>query len=299
MQTIGVRFTHGKLTVREAAELGCAACATPGGGCQFLGTAATSQVVAEALGLALCHSALAPSGQPVWLELARRSARALQDLSAAGVGAKDIVTDDALHNAMVVHAAFGGSTNLLLHVPAIALCGGPPATDRRGLGARQPHGAPHRQRAPERPGRPPDRARVPGRRRARGDAPPARSRAAAAGCPHGAPPPARRRARRVGAQRPAHARARAPGRARRHRPRRGHPHARAGDRARHDEHRLLPARQPRAGGLGRQEHGDRPRARRRRRRLPPHRAGPGVRERARGDRGDQGGHASPRATCSA
>jgi xylonate dehydratase len=124
VQTIGVRFTHGKLTVREAAELGCAACATPGGGCQFLGTAATSQVVAEALGLALCHSALAPSGQPVWLELARRSARALQDLATAGVGAKDIVTDDALHNAMVVHAAFGGSTNLLLHVPAIAYAAG-------------------------------------------------------------------------------------------------------------------------------------------------------------------------------
>jgi putative YjhG/YagF family dehydratase len=124
VQTIGVRFTHGKLTVREAAELGCAACATPGGGCQFLGTAATSQVVAEALGLALCHSALAPSGQPVWLELARRSARALQDMAAAGVGASDIVTDDALHNAMVVHAAFGGSTNLLLHVPAIAYAAG-------------------------------------------------------------------------------------------------------------------------------------------------------------------------------
>ena len=84
VQTVGVRFTHGKLTLREAAELGCAACATPGGGCQFLGTAATSQVVAEALGLALCHSALAPSGQPVWLELARRSARALQDMAARG-----------------------------------------------------------------------------------------------------------------------------------------------------------------------------------------------------------------------
>ena len=124
VQTIGVRFTHGKLSVREAAELGCAACATPGGGCQFLGTAATSQVVAEALGLALCHSALAPSGQPVWLELARRSARALRDMAAAGVGARDIVTEDALHNAMVVHAAFGGSTNLLLHVPAIAFAAG-------------------------------------------------------------------------------------------------------------------------------------------------------------------------------
>ena len=102
-------------------------------------------------------------------------------------------------------------------------------------------------------------------------------------------PPARRRARRVGAQRPAHARARAAGRARRHRSRRGHPHARAGPRAGHDEHRLLSARQSRAGGLGHQEHGDRPRARRRRRRLSPHRPGAGVHERARGDRGDQGG----------
>ena len=45
--------------------------------------------------------------------------RALQDMAEAGVGAKDIVTDDALHNAMVVHAAFGGSTNLILHIPAI------------------------------------------------------------------------------------------------------------------------------------------------------------------------------------
>ena len=49
----------------------------PGGGCQFLGTAATSQVVGEALGLSLPHSALAPSGQPIWLDMARRSARAV------------------------------------------------------------------------------------------------------------------------------------------------------------------------------------------------------------------------------
>src|SRR6185503_15181245 len=57
IQTIGARFSHGLLSLREAAELGCRACASPGGGCQFLGTAATSQVVAEALGLALPHSA--------------------------------------------------------------------------------------------------------------------------------------------------------------------------------------------------------------------------------------------------
>src|SRR5205814_4571502 len=74
VQTIGARFAHGLLTLEEAAELGCKACASPGGGCQFLGTAATSQVVGEALGLSLPHSALAPSGQPVWLDMARRSA---------------------------------------------------------------------------------------------------------------------------------------------------------------------------------------------------------------------------------
>src|SRR5437764_209479 len=61
VQSIGARFAHGEITLEQAAEAGCHACASPGGGCQFLGTAATSQVVGEALGLALPHSALAPS----------------------------------------------------------------------------------------------------------------------------------------------------------------------------------------------------------------------------------------------
>jgi putative YjhG/YagF family dehydratase len=120
IQTIGARFAHGQISLEEAADLGCRACATPGGGCQFLGTAATSQVVAEALGLTLTHSALAPSGQPIWLDMARRSAQALINLEVAGLTTSDILTEDALHNAMVTHAAFGGSTNLLLHIPAIA-----------------------------------------------------------------------------------------------------------------------------------------------------------------------------------
>src|SRR6266852_1538096 len=77
VQSIGARFAHGELTLEQAAELGCRACGSPGGGCQFLGTAATSQVVAEALGLCLPHSALAPSGQPIWLDMAKRSARAV------------------------------------------------------------------------------------------------------------------------------------------------------------------------------------------------------------------------------
>ncbi len=120
VQTIGARFSRGLLSLSEAAELGCRACASPGGGCQFLGTAATSQVVAEALGMALPHSALAPSGQPVWTALASQSAHALVQLETRGLAMRDILTDASLRNAMVVHAAFGGSTNLLLHIPAIA-----------------------------------------------------------------------------------------------------------------------------------------------------------------------------------
>src|SRR5580700_3080658 len=58
IQSFGARYSHGELTLDEAAELGCRACASPGGGCQFLGTAATSQVVAEALGMTLPHAAL-------------------------------------------------------------------------------------------------------------------------------------------------------------------------------------------------------------------------------------------------
>jgi putative YjhG/YagF family dehydratase len=124
VQTIGVRFAHGLITLQEAADLGCRACATAGGGCQFLGTAATSQVVGEALGLSIPHSALSPSGQPIWLDMATRSARALLHLERNEITVGKILTDHAVHNAMVIHAAFGGSTNLLLHVPAIAHAAG-------------------------------------------------------------------------------------------------------------------------------------------------------------------------------
>jgi putative YjhG/YagF family dehydratase len=124
VQSIGARFAHGELSLDRAAELGCRACGSPGGGCQFLGTAATSQVVGEALGLSLPHTALAPSGQPVWLDMARRSARALMALAARGLRTRDIVTDAAVRNAMMVHAAVGGSTNLLLHLTAVAHAAG-------------------------------------------------------------------------------------------------------------------------------------------------------------------------------
>ena len=124
VQTIGARFAQGQMSLEEAAEMGCRACASPGGGCQFLGTAATSQVVAEALGMSLPHTALAPSGQPVWLRAAAQSAQAILRMTEVGLGTQDILTDAAIRNAMVVHAAFGGSTNLLLHIPAVAHAAG-------------------------------------------------------------------------------------------------------------------------------------------------------------------------------
>ncbi len=124
VQSIGARYSHGMISVEHAAEMGCKACGSAGGGCQFMGTAASTQVVAEALGLTLPHAALAPSGEPVWLDLAARSAHALLRCAADGLPGRRVLSSAALDNAMVVHAAFGGSTNLLLHIPAIAHAAG-------------------------------------------------------------------------------------------------------------------------------------------------------------------------------
>lgn len=131
VQSIGARYSHGLIDFEHAVEMGCKACGSPGGGCQFLGTAATSQVVAEALGIALPHSALTPSGQAVWLDLARRSALAVRQLARQDMTLSRLLTAEAVENAMIVHAAFGGSTNLLLHIPAIAHAAGlkPPTVD--------------------------------------------------------------------------------------------------------------------------------------------------------------------------
>lgn len=124
IQTIGARYAHAEISLEEAAELGCRACATPGGGCQFLGTAATAQMIAEALGMTVPHAALAPSGQSIWKDVASRSATALMDAVKNGLRLADVLTDDSFFNAMAVHAAIGGSTNLLLHLPAIAFHAG-------------------------------------------------------------------------------------------------------------------------------------------------------------------------------
>ncbi|MCP4194036.1 MAG: YjhG/YagF family D-xylonate dehydratase [Planctomycetaceae bacterium] len=124
VQTIGARYSQGELSLEDAARAGCAACGSAGGGCQFLGTAATAQVIGEALGLSLPHSALAPSGQPIWIDMAKRSAAAVWQMLKQGKTTADLLSDDSIYNAMVVHAACGGSTNLLLHLPAIAFAAG-------------------------------------------------------------------------------------------------------------------------------------------------------------------------------
>jgi putative YjhG/YagF family dehydratase len=132
VQTIGARFAHGDITLEHAAEVGCRTCASPGGGCQFLGTAATAQVVGEALGMSLGHTALAPSGHGIWLDMARRSARAVMRLEERGLTMADVLTGASVNNALAVHAAFGGSMNLILHLPAIAHAAGlkrPTASD--------------------------------------------------------------------------------------------------------------------------------------------------------------------------
>ena len=119
IQATPARFAHHEVTLDWAAVEGCRTCASPGGGCQFLGTAASMQVIGEALGLSLPHSALAPSGLPIWREVAKASAAQLVSLREQGIGMRDILSWEAAENAIAVHLAFGCSTNLLLHIPAI------------------------------------------------------------------------------------------------------------------------------------------------------------------------------------
>lgn len=126
VQSLGARYSHGEVSLGEAAATACRACASPGGGCQFLGTAASSQVMGEALGMSLPHSALSPSGAQIWRDLATRSGRAAMHLADEKITLSKILTEASVKNAMIMHAAFGGSTNLILHLPALAHAAGLP-----------------------------------------------------------------------------------------------------------------------------------------------------------------------------
>ena len=95
--------------------------ACPGcGACSFIGTASTMQIMAEALGLALPGSALLPADSEELLETARAAGRRAVELARQGIRPSDILTEKSFENAILVHAAIGGSTNALLHIPAIA-----------------------------------------------------------------------------------------------------------------------------------------------------------------------------------
>lgn len=90
------------------------------GACTFLGTASTMQCMAEALGMALPGSALAPATMTDILRYARQAGRAIMNLVEKDIKVSDILTPAAFRNALIIHSAIGGSTNATLHLPSIA-----------------------------------------------------------------------------------------------------------------------------------------------------------------------------------
>ncbi len=104
-------------TLNWAKTHACPSC----GACSFIGTASTMQIMAEALGLALPGSALMPATSPDLLNFAREAGELAVKLALTeNMRPSDIVTMDSFENAILVHAAVSGSTNCLLHIPAIA-----------------------------------------------------------------------------------------------------------------------------------------------------------------------------------
>ena len=102
--------------VRDYKLTGCPSC----GACTFLGTASTMQCMAEALGLTLPGAALMPATMRDILGSARMAGRKIMELVDKGIKVSDIVTREALENAVIIHSAIGGSTNATIHLPAIA-----------------------------------------------------------------------------------------------------------------------------------------------------------------------------------
>ncbi|HVJ90670.1 MAG TPA: dihydroxy-acid dehydratase, partial [Labilithrix sp.] len=116
---LGMHVQRGERTHEELFERQKNACPTCGA-CQFMGSASTGQVLAEALGLALPGSALIPAPLAMHLRYARAAGKQIVRLVHLGLRPRDILTRDAFENAIAVHAAVGGSTNALLHLVALA-----------------------------------------------------------------------------------------------------------------------------------------------------------------------------------
>lgn len=112
-------YHRGEISQEQFETYQHTACPTCGA-CAFMGTACTMQIMAEALGMTLPGAALIPAASEELDEMARRSARQLVRLLEADLKPSDILTMDAFENAIIVHAAIAGSTNALLHLPAIA-----------------------------------------------------------------------------------------------------------------------------------------------------------------------------------
>jgi dihydroxy-acid dehydratase len=119
MWPMGAEVERGDLPRQELENAQRVACPTCGA-CQFMGSASTGQVMAEALGLALPGSALTPAPLAKLLRFARATGKAIVGLIEANLTSHSILTRDAFENAIILHAATGGSTNALLHLPVIA-----------------------------------------------------------------------------------------------------------------------------------------------------------------------------------
>ena len=114
------KFERGEISEEKLDWAKCNACPSCGA-CSFIGTASTMQIMAEALGLALPGSALMPATSPDLLAFAREAGRQSVRLATMEhMCPSDIVTMESFENAILVHAAISGSTNCLLHLPAIA-----------------------------------------------------------------------------------------------------------------------------------------------------------------------------------
>lgn len=114
------KFERGEIDEEKLDWAKCNACPSCGA-CSFIGTASTMQIMAEALGLALPGSALMPATSPDLLAYAREAGRqAVKLAQMEHMRPSDLVTKESFENAILVHAAISGSTNCLLHIPAIA-----------------------------------------------------------------------------------------------------------------------------------------------------------------------------------
>ena len=112
-------YERGEITREQLAYYKHHACPSCGA-CTFMGTASTMQIMAEALGLMLPGTALMPAAGPELADAARKAGERAAELAREGVTARQIVTRESFENAVMVHAAISGSTNSLLHLPAIA-----------------------------------------------------------------------------------------------------------------------------------------------------------------------------------